>query len=793
MVRQDSLLSSFRESVGFSSKVKNEDDDEDIKEKYAIKRPSGFCAAPRHLCGYIVNYPLVQRFIFVCIILNCILLGMNATDLVFYKVKFDELYNAKKEYIVAIENMDFIFLVIFSFESGLQLIYHGFALFKEPWLTFDLSLVLMSWVSENITAFENFKVRTFRVLRALRLFAIGPINDLLCAISDVAPRLGVIALLSLLMMYIFCVLFTQLFKADQLEELYFTRLDHTMFTLLQMMTLDFAGPMRELLVIKSWAWIPFVTFLVVMGFLMFNLMAAVICDAIGAIDQNESEEKKLIIQQIEDKKKLFIASSQIKLLVACQRDIEELLQEMADKLMESHEYEMYNQRVQSLVMPPNLIVHEEEKNPDFFEENDTNMNKLSKPKGCYAMERYAVGRIINHQYVQNFILICIIANCIVMGLQATDFNYPENEEYTKAFDTVDRTFLIIFTVESALQVFYRGIFLLRDAWLTFDLFIVIFSWAMENFQVVRGFRVLRAIRVTIRVGPIRDLILALFDVIPKLTAIILLILLMFYIFGVLFTQLFKEDVLEVNYFTRLDYTMLTLIQMMTLDFATPMRELLVEKRHAWIPFLVFVIIMGLLFFNLMAAVICDAIGNLDSDKKEKEMKKTWNTVFRLKVLSFQVRTLKICQQDAIETVEALNGSLKKVLRKSAKKREKRHKQSDLSSHGFELDHIEVSSTTTSNLSANVYNITQKTASSSTSFISQQSSPQRKGAESVGSLETSSIDMSKEEDNVDVIPKLVKNDVFESRENYTRHTHDSTPKVIKTYKNFDVSDSDHNSN
>ena len=777
MVRNDSLLQSVKSSMGFASRVKDEDDDEDIKEKYAIKRPSGYCAAPRHFCGYIVNYPLVQKFIFICILLNCILLGMNATDLVYPDTP------DKKDIVYSIDAMDFIFLVIFSFESGLQLIYNGFALFKNPWLTFDLSLVLMSWVSENIVALQNFKVRTFRVLRALRLFAIGPINDLLCAISDVAPRLGVIALLSLLMMYIFCVLFTQLFKADKLEENYFTRLDHTMFTLLQMMTLDFSAPMRELLVIKSWAWIPFVTFLVSMGFLMFNLMAAVICDAIGAIDQNESEEKKLITQQIEDKKKLYIASSQIKLLVACQRDIEDLLQEMADKLMESHEYEVYKKGVQNLAMPPNLVMPDDHKDQDYFHDNhlDDGADKPSKPKGCYAMERYAVGRIINHHYVQNFILFCIILNCIVMGIQATDFNYPEKEEYTNAFEAVDRTFLIIFTIESALQVFYRGIYLFRDAWLTFDLFIVIFSWALENFQVVRGFRVLRAVRVTIRVGPIRDLILALFDVIPKLTAIVLLILLMFYIFGVLFTQLFKDKVMSVNYFTRLDYTLLTLVQMMTLDFATPMRELLVGNRHAWIPFLVFVIIMGLLFFNLMAAVICDAIGNLDSDKKEKEMKKTWNTVFRLKVLSFQVRTLKICQQDAIETVEALNDCLKKVLRKSAKKRQRK---SDLSSH------MSLSSTPPVSVnSSNPYNPIKKTASASTSNHSHHSNSQSKMSESLDSIESSSIESSK----VDRYVEETQNVVFESRKNYKRYERDSTPKVIKTYKNFDVSDSDHNSN
>ena len=67
----------------------------------------------------------------------------------------------------------------------------------------------------------------------------------------------------------------------------------------------------------------------------------------------------------------------------------------------------------------------------------------------------------------------------------------------------------------------------------------------------------------------RNLVLAIFSVIPKMNAIFLLLLLFFGIFGVLFTELYMgmylpEGYLSQPYFDDLWYSMFTLFQMMTL-------------------------------------------------------------------------------------------------------------------------------------------------------------------------------------------------------------------------------------
>ena len=110
------------------------------------------------------------------------------------------------------------------------------------------------------------------------------------------PRMCAIGILLFLVSYIFAVMFTQLFKDlyedGQTEEDYFSRMDATFFTLFQIMTLDsWADICREGMRVYSWAWLPFIAFVIITGFIVVNLIIAVICDAISAL--NDDEKAKL--------------------------------------------------------------------------------------------------------------------------------------------------------------------------------------------------------------------------------------------------------------------------------------------------------------------------------------------------------------------------------------------------------------------------------------------------------------------------------------------------------------------
>lgn len=192
----------------------------------------------------------------------------------------------------------------------------------------------------------------------------------------------------------------------------------------------------------------------------------------------------------------------------------------------------------------------------------------SQKKDCIRGYYDNIRRLLNPQPFANFILCLIIINSIMMGIATFPF-VKNNDDMRYKFDLVDNIFLIIFTIESIMQLIYYGIRgFFKDGFRVFDLLIVILSWAMEGTQVIRAFRIFRALRLITRTETMRNLILAIFSVIPKMTAIFLLLLLMFFIFGVMFTTLFKEmysdGELTEPYFDSLFYSFFSLFQMMTM-------------------------------------------------------------------------------------------------------------------------------------------------------------------------------------------------------------------------------------
>ena len=128
----------------------------------------------------------------------------------------------------------------------------------------------------------------------------------------------------------------------------------------------------------------------------------------------------------------------------------------------------------------------------------------------------------------------------------------------------------------------------------------------------------------------RDIVTALFSVLPRLGSIACLLGLIFYIFSVLFTELFGDLVLTEDYFSTLERSLLTMFQMMTLDWASIMRECMAQIWWAWVPFVVFIMITGFIVYNLIIAVVCEAVAAIgestDQERsKEKDADKRMNS------------------------------------------------------------------------------------------------------------------------------------------------------------------------
>jgi len=230
-------------------------------------------------------------------------------------------------------------------------------------------------------------------------------------------------------------------------------------------------------------------------------------------------------------------------------------------------------------------------------------------------------KLVESQVFSLFIIGLIIINAIMMGVGTFDF-VSENEEVNRAFEITDLVFLIIFTIELVMHFIHKGRGVLQDGWVMFDFLVVLLSWVSLSIsggggvQVLRAFRVFRVFTILSKLRVMRNLVTAILKVIPRLLNIVLLMVVVFWIFAVMFTDLFRtlyeDGHTTYDYFGRFDKSLLTLFQIMTLDgWAEVAREVMDVYPWSWVLFIVFVAITGFIFYNLIIAVICESLSHFD--------------------------------------------------------------------------------------------------------------------------------------------------------------------------------------
>lgn len=113
----------------------------------------------RDYSGRIVNDQGFQIFIVILILINSLFIGLSTFDFI------EESPDAYRAFRI----LDLAFLIIFTIELVMQFLYHGYNLFFDGWLLFDLFIVVTSWTLESISVLRTLRLRSFRIFRAFRL------------------------------------------------------------------------------------------------------------------------------------------------------------------------------------------------------------------------------------------------------------------------------------------------------------------------------------------------------------------------------------------------------------------------------------------------------------------------------------------------------------------------------------------------------------------------------------------------------------------------------------------------
>jgi len=256
------------------------------------------------------------------------------------------------------------------------------------------------------------------------------------------------------------------------------------------------------------------------------------------------------------------------------------------------------------------------------------------------MQLTRLGRFL--QSIEPFIVACISINSIMIGIGTFDF-IDDNETNKRIFEIIDDVFLYIFTAELMLnliwyfrldRIAFEGYIPYIPAitsgerskrrrdrpWIIFDIFIIGLSWifrgtsANSDASIFRAFRILRTFRLLSKVKSLKNLMRALVHVFPKMGALAVITVIMFIVFGVLTTQLFRstafEGDVEYDYFGSFERSCLTLFQMMTFDnWHDPARAImgLPQFGWTWIIFVSWVFFSGFVIMNLIIAIICESL------------------------------------------------------------------------------------------------------------------------------------------------------------------------------------------
>jgi voltage-gated sodium channel len=230
--------------------------------------------------------------------------------------------------------------------------------------------------------------------------------------------------------------------------------------------------------------------------------------------------------------------------------------------------------------------------------------------------REALRRRIDSRLFQRVIMVLIVINAIILGLETVP---AAMQSYGPLLLAIDRAILGIFVVEILLRIYAHRLAFFRDPWSLFDFSVVMIALvpASGPLAVLRALRILRVLRLLTLVPSMRRVVGALLGSIPGLSSIALVLLLIYYVFAVIATKLFGENFPQ--WFGSIGESLYSLFQIMTLESWSMgiVRPVMVEHPYAWIFFIVFILIATFTMLNLFIAIIVNAMQTFTEQENQQ--------------------------------------------------------------------------------------------------------------------------------------------------------------------------------
>ena len=224
-------------------------------------------------------------------------------------------------------------------------------------------------------------------------------------------------------------------------------------------------------------------------------------------------------------------------------------------------------------------------------------------------------RTVNSGVFQTGVLVLIILNAIILGLETID---PILQEYGDTLRFVDRLIVYAFVLELTLRFAAEPRDFFRTGWNLFDFIIVATSLiaASSGLAAIRAFRVLRVLRVVTVIPRMRVVVFALLESIPGIASVGVVLVLILYVFSVIAATMFGDA--HPALFGDVFVAMYTLFTVMTLEGWREIADAVgATHPHAWVFFLCFLLIATFTMLNLFVAIVVRVVEE-DADEAMRQ-------------------------------------------------------------------------------------------------------------------------------------------------------------------------------
>jgi voltage-gated sodium channel len=231
--------------------------------------------------------------------------------------------------------------------------------------------------------------------------------------------------------------------------------------------------------------------------------------------------------------------------------------------------------------------------------------------------RQALGAWVESKRVQSFIIVLIVINAVILGMETSATIMAHIGPQLLA---LDKLILGVFVVEIGLKLIAQGASFFRRGWNIFDFLVVGIALvpASGPLSILRALRVLRVLRLLSMLPRLRFVVEALLHSLPGIGSIALLMVVIYYVAAVMATGLFGAS--HPEWFGSVGHSMYTLFQIMTLESWSMgiVRPLMEDYPYAWMFFIPFILIATFTVLNLFIAIIVDAMRTMHEQIVKRE-------------------------------------------------------------------------------------------------------------------------------------------------------------------------------